>query len=328
MKNTQHPFETLTPSFVMDAVESLDYVCDGRIFALNSYENRVYQVGIEDAEPLIAKFYRPDRWSEAQITEEHHFSIELLEHELPVVAPLCRNGQSLFYWQGFHFALVPRQGGHAPELSNPDVLLVLGRALGRMHQVGAASDFQYRPTLNCANFGHESVAYIREHCMPQELDAAYRSLTDDLLKRIDDVFLQHGDGVQSIRVHGDCHAGNMLWRNDAPHFVDLDDARMAPAVQDIWMLLSGDRAEQTLQLSEIIAGYNEFADFNPRELQLIESLRTLRMMHYSAWLARRREDPAFPRAFPWFYSARYWGDHILELREQLSALQEPAMPLL
>ncbi len=326
--NSTHPFETLTPGFIMDAIESLGFACDGRIFPLNSYENRVYQVGIDDAEPLIAKFYRPARWSEAQILEEHAFSQELVEHELPVVAPICRDGVSLFFWQGFHFALFPRQGGHAPELSNPDVLLVLGRMLGRMHQVGRASAFVHRPRIECKNFGYDSVAYIREHCMPSDLDAAYASLTHDLLQRMDTVFDEHGASIEWIRVHGDCHAGNMLWRHDAPHFVDLDDARMAPAVQDIWMLLSGDRAEQTLQLSEIVEGYNEFADFNPRELQLIEALRTLRMMHYSAWLARRRDDPAFLRAFPWFFMQRYWGDHILELREQLSALQEPAMPLL
>lgn len=326
--DSQHPFDTLTPSFIMDAVESQGFACDGRIFALNSYENRVYQVGIDDAEPLIAKFYRPHRWSDAQIQEEHDFSRELTEHELPVVAPVLRDGQSLFHYQGFGFALFPRQGGHAPELSNPDVLLVLGRMLGRMHQVGQSRAYTHRPRLDSQSFGHDSVAYIREHGIPADLATAYTSLANDLLAIVDTIFAEHAGNVRWLRVHGDCHGGNMLWRHEAPHFVDLDDSRMAPAVQDIWMLLSGDRQEQTLQLSEIIEGYNEFADFDPRELQLVESLRTLRMMHFSAWLARRREDPAFPRAFPWFYSGRYWGDHILELREQLAALQEPAIRLL
>jgi len=326
--NSEHPFDQLTPAFVMDAVESLGFVCDGRVFALNSYENRVYQVGIEDQDPLIAKFYRPQRWSDAQILEEHAFSQELVSHELPVVAPLSRDGRSLFHHDGFVFAVFPRQGGHAPELTDPDVLLVLGRCLGRMHRVGQSQDYQHRPRLDSRSFGHDSVAYIREHCMPADLAKAYDSLAMDLLAKIDSVFACCEESVRWIRVHGDCHGGNMLWRHDAPHFVDLDDSRMAPAVQDIWMLLSGDRQEQTLQLSEIIEGYNEFADFDPRELQLVEALRTLRIMHFSAWLARRREDPAFPRAFPWFYAQRYWGDHILELREQLAALQEPALRLL
>ncbi len=322
MNPDPHPFETLTPSFIMNAVEALGFACDGRIFALNSYENRVYQVGIEGELPLIAKFYRPARWSEAQIREEHAFTAELAAHELPVVAPVVRDGESLFAHGAFRFALFPRQGGHAPELGNPDNLLVLGRTLGRIHRIGAARAFAERPRIDSRSFGHDSVAFIRAHFIPANLDAAYASLAADVLVAVDGVLAQHGSAVDWIRVHGDCHAGNVLWRDGAPHFVDFDDARMAPAVQDLWMLLSGERHEQQLQLSEIVDGYNEFADFNPRELQLVESLRTLRIIHYSAWLARRWEDPAFPRAFPWFNTARYWGDHILELREQLAALQE------
>lgn len=326
-----HPFDILSPEFLMDAVESRDFVCDGRLLALNSYENRVYQVGIEGGQPIIAKFYRPERWSEQQIREEHQFSFELLEHELPVVAPLCdqkgdQQGESLFEYQGVSFALFPRRGGHAPELENFDNLLTLGRLLGRIHRVGAIRPFVHRPALNVENFGDESAEFISNHFIPASLKAAYDSLSTDILQVVKEVFTEL-DPV-TIRTHGDCHGGNMLWRDEAPNFVDLDDARMAPAVQDLWMLLSGDRATRIAQLSEVVDGYNEFYDFQPRQLRLIEPLRTLRMMHYAAWLARRWDDPAFPRAFPWFNTERYWGEHILELREQYAALSEPALELM
>jgi len=317
-----HPFEALTPGFIMDAVESCGFVCDCRTFALNSYENRVYQVGIEDGEPLIAKFYRPQRWSDAQILEEHSFCFELVEHELPVVAPL-RNarGESLFYHAGFRFALYPRQGGHAPEFDNLDNLLIMGRTLGRMHAFAATRPFIHRPRLDCVSFGYDSVALIREKFMIPEYQANYDILSHDLLQAIDELFAEVGD-IPYIRTHGDCHAGNVLWRGDAPHFVDFDDARTAPAIQDIWMMLSGDRLRRTAQLAEIVEGYNEFYDFHPRELRLIEALRSLRILHHCAWLARRWDDPVFPHHFPWFNTVRYWGEHILVLREQLAALQE------
>jgi Ser/Thr protein kinase RdoA (MazF antagonist) len=322
---SQHPFANLTPDFVINAVESVGFVCDGRQLALNSYENRVYQVGIEDAEPLIAKFYRPGRWSNEQILEEHQFCFELTEQELPVVAPLTRDGVSLFNVDNsqFRLALFPRKGGHAPELDNLDNLLILGRLLGRIHRIGASSGFQYRPRIDFKNFGTDSVALISEQFIPAELKAAYDSITQDILGRIEQLYCI--DDIAYIRVHGDCHIGNILWRDENPHFVDLDDARMAPAVQDIWMLLSGDRQQQTAQLSEIIEGYSDFYDFNPRELLLMESLRTLRMLYYSAWLARRWQDPAFPRSFPWFNSQRYWEEQILALREQRGALDEPPL---
>ncbi len=328
MSDNAHPFEVLSPSFLLDAVESKGYLSDGRFLALNSYENRVYQVGIEESLPLIAKFYRPERWSDAQIQEEHDFCFELEEQELPVVAPLRDDsGASLFHYQGMRFALFTRRGGHAPELSNPDHLLHLGRVLGRIHRVGASKPYTHRPALDAQSFGHDSVALISEQFIPRELKPAYDSLAQDLLARIDRRLAEFG-ALDLIRVHGDCHGGNILWRDDQVNFVDMDDSRMAPAMQDIWMLLSGDRQEQTLQLSEIVDGYNEFHDFNPRELNLVEVLRTLRMLHYSAWLARRWEDPAFPMAFPWFNSVRYWSTHILELREQLAALDEPCLRLM
>ncbi len=325
--SNQHPFDRLTPSFIMDAVETQGFYCDCRILALNSYENRVYQVGIEDDKPLIAKFYRPKRWSKQQIREEHLFTQELAEHELPVVAP-WRNaaGESLFKYQDFRFALYPRKGGHAPELDNLEHLNVLGRLLGRIHLIGARTPFSERPKLDSQTFGHRNVELISENFIPANYRESYRSLTRDLLQIIDERFAQLAD-VRYLRTHGDCHSGNMLWREDAPNFVDFDDARMAPAVQDLWMLLSGAEEQQRRQLEKILEGYQEFNDFDFRELQLIEPLRTLRIINYSAWLATRWDDPAFPRTFPWFNTLQYWGEHILELREQMSALLEPALSL-
>ncbi len=323
-----HPFERLTPSFLMDAVETKGHWCDGRTFPLNSYENRVYQVGIEESEPLIAKFYRPQRWSREQILEEHEFCFELAEQELPIVTPLKNEaGETLFEYQGFMFSLFPRRGGHAPELDNMDNLFILGRLLGRMHRIGAVKPFKHRPAITTENFGISSAAFISESFIPKELKPAYDSITKDLIEAITEITAQSGP-IENIRVHGDCHTGNMLWRDDAPHFVDFDDARMAPAMQDIWMLLSGDRFEQTAQLSEIVDGYNEFNDFKSSELRMIEVLRTLRIMHYSAWLARRWDDPAFPHSFSWFNTERYWGEHVLELREQMALLNEAPLKLM
>ncbi len=322
-----HPFQALTPSFIMDAVESCGYRCDCRTFALNSYENRVYQVGIEDDLPLIAKFYRPGRWSDEQILEEHHFCRELVEHELSVVAPLAdKTGETLLRYGDFRFALYPRQGGHAPEFDNLDNLLILGRMLGRIHQIGAVRSFQHRPTLDLQSFGHASVSLIMERFIPIEYRPSYTAVTDHLLERIGEILTESGP-VRYIRTHGDCHAGNILWRDNAPHFVDFDDARMAPAVQDLWMMLSGERPRQLAQLEALVKGYREFCDFHPQELRLIESLRTLRMLHYSAWLGRRWEDPMFPRTFPWFNTMQYWGEQILHLREQLGALTEPLLTI-
>lgn len=327
MPASPHPFQTLTPSFIMDAVESQGFRCDCRTLALNSYENRVYQVGIEEGTPIIAKFYRPVRWSDAQIVEEHRFCLELAEHELPVVAPWTnRAGESLFHHGGFRFALYPRQGGHAPEFDNLDNLLILGRMLGRIHRIGSVCPFTARPTLDSRSFGRDSVALIAERFIPDEYRESYVAVTDQLLAAIDEAFAEAAP-VFSLRAHGDCHSGNILWRDDAPHFVDFDDARMAPAVQDLWMMLSGDRPRQAAQLEALLEGYREFNDFQPRELRLIEPLRALRMLHYSAWLASRWQDPIFPSTFPWFNTVRYWGEHILQLREQLAALAEPPLEL-
>lgn len=325
---TIHPFEQLSPELIMTAVESIGYRCDGRLLALNSYENRVYQVGIEDAGPVIVKFYRPERWSDDQILEEHRFCQEMVEQALSVVPPLASSdGTTLHHHESFRFTVFPRRGGRAPELDNLDHLETLGKELGRMHLLGAARPFRHRPRLDLDSFGRESVDYLLQSSLFPDLLQSYRAIAEDLLGTLEKQ-LANLTGADFIRVHGDCHAGNMLWRDDRPHFVDFDDARMAPAVQDLWMLLSGERREQEEQLHRILKGYRQFNDFDPRQLRWIEPLRTLRMLHFSAWLARRWDDPAFPPAFPWFNTSRYWGEHILALREQRAALDEAPLRLL
>lgn len=326
-ETSEHPFELLKPDYILDAIESQDLVCDGRIMALNSYENRVYQVGIDEQEPIIAKFYRPGRWSNTQIREEHQFCAQLFMHELPVVPPLQNNdGESLHQHGPFRFALYERKGGHAPELDCMEHLNMIGRCLGRIHRVSSVEPFDYRPTIDIQSFGHDSFTYIQQYFIPDALQAAYTSLCEHLLSALQNRLQEHS-GYRTIRVHGDCHPGNLLWRNDAPHFIDFDDARMAPAIQDIWMLLSGNLDQQKIQLETILDGYEQFHSFNHQELELVEVFRTLRIMYFSAWLARRWSDPAFPLGFPWFNTARYWEEHILTLREQLAALQEPCQLL-
>ncbi|MBA6413957.1 serine/threonine protein kinase [Parahaliea sp. F7430] len=325
---TSHPYESLSPDLVIDAVESAGYLCDARLLALNSYENRVYQVGIEDEQPLIAKFYRPGRWSDEQILEEHQFSLALQDAEISVVAPLVDSqGVSLHRYAGFRFALFPRRGGYPPELDNMDNLLVLGRTLARMHNVGRTAAFVHRPVLSVERMFIQNREFVLEHFIPAELRPAYETVTADLLPIISTLYAEL-EPSDMLRVHGDCHVGNILWRDNIAHFVDLDDCCSAPAIQDLWMFLSGERHERELQLSELIEGYSEFGDFDPRQLRQIEVLRTMRLVYYAAWLARRWEDPAFPRSFTWFNTERYWADHVLELREQLWALQEQPLRLL
>ncbi|HDY82668.1 MAG TPA: serine/threonine protein kinase [Halieaceae bacterium] len=323
-----HPYDRLTPDMVIDAVESAGYLSDARLLALNSYENRVYQVGIEDSVPLIAKFYRPERWSEAQILEEHSFSLELQDAEISVVAPLVDDtGNSLHSYQGFQFALFPRRGGHPPELDNLDNMLVLGRTVGRIHAVGRTGHFAERVQISVDHMLTRNREFLLNGFIPQALIPAYETLTADLQQSVSTIYaeVQPGD---LIRVHGDCHIGNILWRDDTAHFVDLDDCCTAPAVQDLWMFLNGERHDRQLQLSELVEGYSEFCNFDPRQIRWIEALRTMRLIHYAGWLARRWEDPAFPRSFTWFNTERYWADHILELREQMSAMQEEPLQLL
>ncbi|AMC33727.1 serine/threonine protein kinase [Janthinobacterium sp. B9-8] len=323
--NTIPPFANLTPDCVMNAIDSLGLPCDGRLLALNSYENRVYQVGQDDGPPLVAKFYRPERWSREAILEEHAFTLELFERELPVVPPIIHQGNTLHSFEGFQFAIFNKHGGRAPELESASTLEWMGRFIGRIHAVGALAPFVHRPALNIETFGTGPRDFLLSHdFIPASLKPAWESAVALALDGVRHSFDRAGD-VAHIRVHGDCHIGNVLWTDAGPHFVDFDDSRSAPAVQDLWMLLSGDRQEMSRQLVDVLIGYEDFCDFDPRELHLIEALRTLRLIHYSGWLARRWHDPAFPAAFPWFNTEHYWQDRILELREQIALMDEPPL---
>ncbi|MGQ0544066.1 MAG: serine/threonine protein kinase [Betaproteobacteria bacterium] len=315
-----HPYSRLTPDLVLDAVAGAGLAPDGRLLTLNSYENRVYQVGLDDGTMVVAKFYRPGRWSEAQIDEEHEFSKELSSSEVPVVAP----SHSLSFG-GFRVAVYPRRGGRTPELGDPKTLEWIGRFIARIHAVGSSRKFLHRPTIDIESFGHEPRSFLLEHeFVPPDLLPAWEAVTAQALEGVAGCYERAGE-VKAIRLHGDCHVGNILWTGDGPHFVDLDDARMGPAIQDLWMLLSGERAAMTRQMLDVLAGYEQFMAFDKRQLALLEALRTLRLIHYSAWIARRWDDPAFPAAFPWFNTQRYWQDRILELREQIALMGEPAL---
>ena len=348
-----HPYAGLTPDVVLDALESFGWRGDGRQLALNSFENRVYQVWMENGPPLVAKFYRPARWSDAQILEEHAFVRELAEHEIPVVAPMGTGSMgtdatsgsvpdfspassssnpatsasvpTLHQHAGFRFAVYPRRGGRAPELENRETLEWIGRFIGRIHAVGAARPFVERPALDDQSFGAEPRDWLLAHeFVPTDLREAWQRIAEQALEGVARCYERAG-APRAIRLHGDCHAGNILWTHEGPHFVDFDDARSGPALQDLWMLLSGERAAMTRALGDVLAGYEDFMELDRRELYLVEALRTLRLLHYSAWLARRWDDPAFPAAFPWFNTHRYWQDRILELREQVALMQEPPL---
>ncbi len=333
----EHPYSRLTPDLVLDALEGVGFACDGRLLTLNSFENRVYQLGVDagSAVPasVVAKFYRPDRWPDAAILEEHAFATELAAREIPAVPPLVCQGATLHGHAGFRFAVFPRQGGRPPELDQPGTLEWLGRFIGRIHAVGRLQPFHHRGALDIESFGADPLEFLLNgDFIPPELHEVYAGVAEQALDGADRCFERAG-AVRAIRLHGDCHMGNVLWTEPdrkngtgGPHFVDFDDARMGPAVQDLWMLLSGTRLEQTRQLREILAGYADFAEFDAQELHLVEALRTLRLIHYAAWIARRWHDPAFPPAFPWFGTPRYWEDRILELREQIAVMDEPPLP--
>lgn len=329
MEDKLHPYETLTPDRVLAAVEALGFDTDARIFPLNSYENRVYQVGLNDGTSVIIKVYRPGRWSDEQILEEHEFAQDLMELDVPVAAPMVfAGGQSLMRDGEFRLAVFPRLAGRAPELNDDDSLAIIGRYIGRVHLAGCQKKFKVRRQLSLDIMAVESRQFLLEKdFIPAELIPAYESLTQDLIDHAESVLASTGP-MKHFRIHGDCHLGNILWHQRIPHFVDFDDAMSGPAIQDLWMLLNGDRDRKQQQMTAIIRGYSDFHRFRTAELACIELLRTLRIIHYSAWLARRWEDPAFPRSFPWFNTQRYWSEHILELREQLSAMQEPPLELL
>lgn len=315
-------YATLAPNDVLNSIEAFGFKCDGRLLALNSYENRVYRLGLDDGDSVIAKFYRPARWSDSAIQEEHNFTAVLAEHEIPVVAPLSVNGETLLKYNDFRIALFVNRGGRALDLEDLDQLEQMGRLMGRIHSVSQNNSFKHRDTLDIETFGRQPRDFILQNqFIPNELIEAYRSLTDHLLAEVDQCYARAQD-ISLIGCHGDCHPGNILWTDIGPHIVDFDDSRMAASVQDLWMFLSGDRADMTAGLDAVLSGYTEFRDFNARELHLIEALRTLRLIHYYGWLARRWEDPAFKQAFPWFNTQRCWEEHILSLREQAALLHE------
>lgn len=327
--NPPHAFSRLTPDLVMDAVESVGFRCDARILELNSYENRVYQIGIEDDEPIIGKFYRQNRWTDEQILEEHQFTTELFDNEVSVVAPIkLSNGRTLAQFGDFRFSLYPRRGGRAPNLDDLNSLEILGRHIGRIHAYGSQADFKFRPRISVESYGTDSRQYLIDNdFIPMELLPAYTSVSEQLLINLEQVFAET-TSIKEIRLHGDCHMGNVLWRDNLPHFVDFDDARTGPPIQDLWMMLSGNSEEQSQQLTAILKGYKDFCTFDYSQIRLIEPLRSLRIMYHASWIARRWQDPAFPRAFPFFNTQRYWSDHILELREQWAQLSEPVIQVL
>ena len=337
----RHPFETLTPDVVLDALDSVGLRGDGRLTALSSYENRVYQVQLEDGGAVVAKFYRPGRWSDAQIQEEHDFAAELMAAEVPAVGPLRLAEATLHHFGGFAFSVSPRRGGRTPELDDGEVLEWIGRFLARIHTVGATRPFASRPRLDVDSFGREPMQWLLEHDkVPLDVQSRWTRVCTNAIEivatnavlamPIDRTDSNASDDIRILRLHGDCHPGNILWTpvdaapaaGPGPHFVDLDDARMGPAVQDLWMLLSGERAQRTRQLGALVDGYEQFRAFDRRELALIEPLRTLRLIHYSAWLARRWDDPTFPVNFPWFGSSDYWHGQVQMLEDQIEAMQE------
>ncbi|HWX30507.1 MAG TPA: serine/threonine protein kinase [Steroidobacteraceae bacterium] len=321
------PYSSLSPELVLDAIEAVGFRCDGRVLALNSYENRVYQIGIEDGDPVVAKFYRPSRWTDAAIREEHGFAAELAAQEIPVVAPLLRDGVSLHIHCGFRYAVFPRRGGRWPELGSTDDREWVGRFLGRIHAVGRAARFLERTRLSMEELGRKARDFVLDgDWMPEYLAIKYADLTDDLLEEIEARAAGWG-GAAMARILGDCHRGNILWTDQGPHFVDLDDCLTGPAIQDLWMLLAGAQHEMRTELHDLLKGYEQFLPFDRGEIALIEPLRALRMIHYSAWLARRWHDPAFPQAFPWFAEPRYWEQHYRALEDQLAAVVGPPLEL-
>ena len=317
MSDNATPYAGLSPDIVLDAIAATGSMPDGRLLALGSYENRVYQVGVEDGSPLVVKFYRPGRWSDAAIAEEHAFAHELADAELPMIAPIAIGGRTLLTHAGFRYALYPRRGGRAPELESADHLAWMGRLLARMHGVGARARFQKRGNIDATAFVRDAArAVLGSELLPQRYFDTYRMRTAKLADLIDARFAAT-EPLARIRLHGDCHAGNVLWTDSGPHFVDLDDARMGPAVQDLWMLAPSPRA-----LAALLEGYAEFRDFDPRELALIEPLRIMRQVHWAGWVASRWDDPAFPRAFPQVGEARWWEQHLTDLAEAESELQD------
>jgi Ser/Thr protein kinase RdoA (MazF antagonist) len=317
------PFDQLSPDVVAEAAESIGIAPSGRLFALNSYENRVYQLGDDDGTLWVLKFYRPARWSNAQIAEEHEFTFELADAELPVAAPIRRDGASLFVHRRLRFAAFPYLAGRAPELDDHGTLTLLGRTLARIHAIGARARFAYRPALSIERMAQQARRIVIESgFVPESLAGQYARVSEQVIGRDRQSFDAFGP-LTALRIHGDCHAGNILWRENGPLFVDLDDCMSGPRVQDLWMFLAGDAASQQATWAALMEGYEVFGEFDFAELTLVESLRSLRILHHAGWIAQRWGDPAFPRAFPWFADARYWERHIADLFEQLAAMDDP-----
>jgi Ser/Thr protein kinase RdoA (MazF antagonist) len=313
-------FFLLTPDQVLDAIESTGLEPQAALLALNSYENRVYQFRDYDENKFVVKFYRPNRWTDEQILEEHRFSLQLAENEIPVIPPLLFSQQSLLNLSGFKFAIFECKGGRSPELEDKKTLTWLGRFIGRIHALGESESFQYRPELTINSFAEKSVEFLLSNSfIPSHILPAYQAISEQLIERCHLRFDQLGS-YPLIRLHGDCHPSNVLWTDDGPHFVDFDDARMGPAIQDLWMLIN-DASDRQLW-NNLLEGYEDFMEFDDRQFKIMEPLRTIRMLHYSAWLAKRWEDPSFKHNFPWFNTDRYWEEHILSLKEQLSVMQE------
>jgi Ser/Thr protein kinase RdoA (MazF antagonist) len=318
------PFAGLTPEVVLDAGSAFQLDPDGRLFALNSYENRVYQMGVGERQ-LVLKFYRPGRWTDAQILEEHEFTAELAAAEMQVASPLVIGGTSLLRFADFRLAAFPWMRGRSPELDAPEARVVLGRALGRFHQIGATRAFAVRPRISVQRLGWEAREQVLDSTLlPERLGERYEHISRELLARIGEAFDAAG-AVRQIRLHGDCHLGNLLWNEQGPVFVDLDDCATGPRVQDLWMMLSGSPDEQQHQWAQLLEGYRQFSDFDYSEVRLIEPLRSLRMLHHAAWVAHRWSDPAFPRAFPWIGEERYWEGYLGDLREQLAQIEDPPL---
>ncbi|MBR9728172.1 serine/threonine protein kinase [Shewanella intestini] len=322
----QFHYKALTPDLILDAIESVGIYPETGLLALNSYENRVYQFRCDRGQRYVVKFYRPERWTNLQIQEEHDYALALAEQEVPIAVPVNIEQRTLHVYQGYRFALFPSIGGRAFEVDNLEQLASTGRFIGRIHQFGQQQPFAHREALTPAILGDASLMYLKQsNRVAPSMQQAFFTVAEQVLAATKAIW----DKVEftSIRLHGDLHPGNILWTPDGPGFVDLDDAKQGPAIQDIWMMLTGDRQQQTLQLDILIEAYEEFADFDKRQLALIEPLRALRMLHYNAWLAKRWQDPAFPMNFPWFGDVKYWEQQTLAFKEQLSALNEPSLTL-
>lgn len=315
MSENPAPYAGLSPDTVLDAIDASGLLGDGRLLALNSYENRVYQVGLDDGGFVVAKFYRPGRWSDAAIQEEHDFCAELVAAELPVVAPLAFDGRTLLRHAGFRYALYPRRGGRAPSLESAHQLEWMGRLLARMHGIGARTPFRHRQRFDRAHLiAQPARAALASGLLPTHLEPAYRAAIARLDAGVAARF-EAAAPVRTLRLHGDCHPGNILWTDAGPHFVDLDDARMGPAIQDLWML-----AEDEHGMRALLEGYAQFADLDLSEPHLVPALRAMRQAHHAGWIAQRWHDPAFPAAFPYAAEPRWWQEHIDDLVQATDAL--------